>query len=123
MMASILYCLEIKGMVQIMNGLSEVFVSLPIPPSDLFLGVFFHYTENKSMFGKYSELFRSERPDEFIYNLSQFIALMRIVTIVLSDSDPSTTGIKCHFILFNFFYHNFIKTKKGEMPSLQLDSL
>lgn len=35
------------------------------------------------MFVKYFELFRSERPDELIYNLSQLMALIRIVTIVL----------------------------------------
>lgn len=55
-------------MVQIMNGFSEVFVSLI--PSDIFLGVLFHYLEYESMFVKYFELFRGSSPDEFIYNLS-----------------------------------------------------
>ena len=63
------------------------------------------------MFVKYFELFRSERPDELIYNLSQLMALIRIVTIVLGDSDPFTTGIKCHFLLFIFFLPPFYKNK------------
>lgn len=82
-----------------MIGLSEVFV---LPPSDLFLGVLFHYIESEPMFVKYFELFKSENPDEFIYNLSQLMVLIRIVTIVLGNSDPSTTEIVIFFCLIFF---------------------